>query len=165
MPGELRAAEVEVVEAPVTVPVAMVVETAETAAVETRTASMETVVVGPAAVEASEVASGLPAIAKEAEGTSDEAAKAGAELGSGSSSSFSYEDSEEESEETVLEMRSEAGLDEVGPAVEPEARPVDPLIVQFGEDDDWWRNMVDFVQREAEGGVRDPLDYWRDQIH
>ena len=42
-------------------------------------------------------------------------------------------------------MRFEAGLDEAGPTVEPEVRPVDPLIAQSGEDDDWWRNMVDFV--------------------
>ena len=114
-------------------------------AVEIGTASVEAVVVGPAAVEAGEVANGLPAIAEEAEGTSDEAAKAGAELGFGSSSSFSYEGLEEESEETVLEMRFEAGLDEAGPVVEPEARPVNPLIALFGEDDDWWQNMVDFV--------------------
>ena len=32
-------------------------------------------------------------------------------------------------------MRSEADLDEASPTVEPEVRPVDPLIVQFGEDD------------------------------
>ena len=49
---------------------------------------------------------------------------------------------EEESEETA----SKAGLDEAGPAEEPEARPVDPLIVQFDKDDGWWWNMEDFVQ-------------------
>ena len=43
-------------------------------------------------------------------------------------------------------------------------RPVDPFIAQFGEDDSWWRNMVDFVRREAEGDARDPSDYWREQI-
>ena len=56
------------------------------------------------------------------------------------------------------------GLDEAGPAEVPEAGPVDPFIVQFGEDDGWWRNMVDFVRREAEGDARDPPDYWREQI-
>ena len=69
-----------------------------------------------------------------------------------SSSSFSYEDSEE----TVSERRPEVGLDEAGPTGVPEARPVDPFLVQFGEDDGWWRNMVDFVRREAEGDARDP---------
>ena len=101
------------------------------------------------------------------------AAKARVELGSGSSSSFSYEEdseeeseetvSEEESEEMVSEMRSEVGLGEAGPVVEPEVRPVDPLIVQFGEDDGWWRKMVDFVRQETEGDAGDPLDCWQDQ--
>ena len=61
-------------------------------------------------------------------------------------------------------MRPEVGLDEARPAEVPEAGPVGPFIVQFGEDDGWWRNMVDFIRREAEGDARDPLDYWREQI-
>ena len=56
------------------------------------------------------------------------------------------------------------GLDKAGSTEEPEARPVTPLIAQFGEDDSWWRKMVDFVRREADGDARDPPDYWRDQI-
>ena len=43
--------------------------------------------------------------------------------------------------------------------MELKERLVDLLIVQFGEDDGWWRNMVDFVRREAEGGTRDPLSF------
>ena len=57
-----------------------------------------------------------------------EAVETTVEADSGSSSSFSYEDSEEESEETVLETRPEVGLDEVGPAEVLEARPVDPSL-------------------------------------
>ena len=46
----------------------------------------------------------------------------------------------------------------------PEAGPVNPLVAQFGEDDAWYRNILDFVRREVEGGARDPLDFWRAQI-
>ena len=67
----------------------------------------------------------------ETEATFEEAVETMVEADSGSSSSFSYEDSKE----TVLEMRPEVSLDEVGPAEVPEARPVDPFITQFGEDD------------------------------
>ena len=91
-----------------------------------------------------------------------EAVETTVEADSGSSSSFSYEDSEEDSKETISETRPEVSLDEAGPVEVPEVRPVDPFIAQFGENDGWWRNMVDFVQREAEGDARDPPDYWRD---
>ena len=77
---------------------------------------------------------------------------------SSSSSSFSYEDSEK----TVSETRPEVGLDEAGPTEVPEARPVDPFLAQFGEDDSWWWNMVNFVQQGAEGDARDPPNYWRE---
>ena len=83
-----------------------------------------------------------------------------AEADSGSSGFFSYEDSEE----TVSETRPEVGLDEAGPTEVLEARLVDPLIAQFGEEDGWWQNMVDYVRREAEGDARDPPDYWREEI-
>ena len=144
--GELGAAPTEtpamteaammIVEGTTVVGTAMVAETAEVAPVD-------------ATVEAGTV--------------TGEAVETTVEADSGSSSSFSYEDSEE-SKEMVLETRPEVGLDEVGPAEEPEARPVDPLIAQFGEDDGWWQNMVDFVRREAEDDVRDPPDYWPEQI-
>ena len=45
-----------------------------------------------------------------------------------------------------------------------EAAPVDPLVAQFGEDDGWYRNILDFVQQEEEGGAMDPLDFWWAQI-
>ena len=47
---------------------------------------------------------------------------------------------------------------------EPEATPVDPLVAQFGEGDGWYRNILDFVRQEEEGGAMDPLDFWRAQI-
>ena len=163
----MEAETVEVVPMEAAVTAVEAAEVAETA--EAGTASGEAAVVGPAtvevgvaspaAVEADEAANGLLAIVEEVVGIGGEATKVGAELGYGSSSSFRYEDSEEESEETVSEMRSEGGLDEASPTVELEARPVDPLIAQFGEDDRWWRNTVDFVRREAEGSARDPPDY------
>ena len=115
---EAETAEVAPMEAVVAaVEAAKVEETAEVGtasegAVVVGLATVEAGVAGPAAVEADKVASGLPTIAEEVESTGGEAAKVGAEPGSGSSSSFGYEDSKEESEETVLEMRSEAGLDE-----------------------------------------------------
>lgn len=34
--------------------------------------------------------------------------------------------------------------------------PVDPLVAQFGEDDAWYCNILDFIRREAEGGAKDP---------
>ena len=130
---EAETAEVAHVEAAMTT--VEVAETAEAGMV------FEAVVVGPATVEARVAGLAImvgPATMEAGEATGGKAAKGGAELGSGSSSSFSYEDSEEVSEETVLEMRSEVGLDEAGPTVEPEARPVDPLIAQFGGDDGLW---------------------------
>ena len=95
-----------------------------------------------------------------ADSGSGEAIETTAEADSSSSSSFSYEDSVE----TVSETRPEVGLDKVGPTEVPEVGLGDPFIAQFGEDDGWWWNMVDFVRREAEGDARNPPDYWQEQI-
>ena len=114
---------------------------------------METeVVVGDDAVEAEVTAS--EAIMGESSG-SGEAGETTAKAVPSASTSFSLGDSEE----TVSEARPEVGPDEAGPSEVPEVRPVDPLLAQFGEDDSWWRNMVDFVRREAEGITRDPPNY------
>ena len=43
----------------------------------------------------------------------------------------------------------------------PEVAPVDPLVAQFGEDDGWYCNILDFAQQEEEGGAMDPLDFWQ----
>ena len=90
-----------------------------------------------------------------ADSGSGEAVETTVAVDSNSNSSFSYKDSEE----MVLETRPEVGLDEAGPTEVLRARLVDPFLVQFGEDDGWWRNMVDFVRWEAEGDARDPPDY------
>ena len=103
-------------------------------------------VAGGGALEAEATASGD---AVEIEATSAEAVETTVEADSGSSSSFSYKDSKE----TVSETRPEVGLDEAGPVEVPEARPIDPFIVQFGEDDGWWWNMVDFFRQEVEGNA------------
>ena len=73
-------------------------------------------------------------------GTTAEAMDAGTAseavvVGPATMASGDEEDSKEESEETVSEMRSKDCFGEAGPVVEPEVRPVDPLIAQFGEDD------------------------------
>ena len=70
-----------------------------------------------------------------------EAVETTAEAVSSSSTSFSLEDSEE----TVSEVRPEVSLDETGPSEVPEARLVDPFLAQFGEDNSWWQNLVDFL--------------------
>ena len=66
----------------------------------------------------------------------DDAAEAVAvpSLSSGDSTCSEEEDSGEDSEEMVFE-------EEV-----PEVAFVDPLVAQFGEDDGWYRNILDFVQ-------------------
>ena len=54
--------------------------------------------------------------------------------------------------------------------VVPEAGFADPRVVQFGEDDAWYRTILDFVQVGAEGDAMDPPDFLQahiphDEIH
>ena len=92
--------------------------------------------------------------------SSGEAGESTVEAVHSASTSFSFRDSEE----TVSEARPEVGPNEAGPSGVLEVRPVDPLLALFGEDNSWWRNVVDFIRREAEGVVRDSPNYWREAI-
>ena len=138
--GELGEAASAVVEAAVAPSAAVVAGTATVVAETAMEAAVGAGLVTGVAVETTvEVAKTVAETATEAAAgaglVTEEVVETTVEADSGSSNSFSYEDSEEESEEIVSETRLEVGLDKAGPTEVPKARPVDPFIAQFGEDD------------------------------